>query len=91
MSRSALSLGEVTIVAEEDPAYEMIRNAVKRRKANDPEKLDRFRYNAYNKAVIDVLKVGLDLRSPMVTLYFSYPINENSMLSASVFEGTAKL
>ncbi len=54
MSKSTQSLATVTIVAEEDPAYEMIRNAVKRRKFNDPEKLPQFRYNAYNKAYLDV-------------------------------------
>ncbi|MEM9051445.1 MAG: DUF5686 family protein [Bacteroidota bacterium] len=54
MSRSSTSLNEVIIVAKEDPAYAMIRKAVKRRKYNDPEKLDQFRYNSYNKAVIDV-------------------------------------
>ena len=42
MSRSSTSLSEVTIVAEEDPAYAMIRRAVKRRKFNDPEKLNNF-------------------------------------------------
>ncbi|MCH2215052.1 MAG: DUF5686 and carboxypeptidase regulatory-like domain-containing protein [Flavobacteriales bacterium] len=54
MSRSSTSLSEVTIVAEEDPAYAMIRRAVKRRKFNDPEKLNKFRYSSYNKAVLDV-------------------------------------
>lgn len=54
MVKSSLKLNEVIITAKEDPAYEMIRNAVRKRKLNDPEKLDRFRYKAHNKASIDV-------------------------------------
>ena len=56
MEKSALSLQEVTIVAKEDPAYQMIRNAVDRRKYNDPEKLPQFRYVAHNKAYVDVIR-----------------------------------
>jgi hypothetical protein len=54
MTRAALDLSTVTIVAKEDPAYEMIRKAVQNRKENDPEQLPQFRYQAYNKAYIDM-------------------------------------
>jgi len=53
LEKSTEKLQEVTIRAEEDPAYEMIRKAVKNRPLNDPQSLPSFRYESYNKANID--------------------------------------
>ncbi|MCZ4409825.1 DUF5686 family protein [Cryomorphaceae bacterium 1068] len=54
MEKSALDLAVFTVVAKEDPAYAMIRKAVKMRKQNDPEQLPKFRYHSYNKAYLDM-------------------------------------
>lgn len=54
MEKSALDLAVFTVVAKEDPAYAMIRKAVKLRKQNDPEQLPKFRYHSYNKAYLDM-------------------------------------
>jgi hypothetical protein len=54
MDKATLDLAVFTVVAKEDPAYAMIRKAVKLRKQNDPEQLPQFRYNSYNKAYLDV-------------------------------------
>jgi len=58
LKRKATTLREFTVRAKEDPAYAMIRKAVERRKQNDPEELDKFRYRSYNKAYFDVTRIG---------------------------------
>lgn len=53
LERSTELLGQVTIRAEDDPAYEMIRKAVQNRPHNNPQSLPTFRYESYNKAKVD--------------------------------------
>jgi hypothetical protein len=57
MRRKSLEISEVVILAEEDPAYEIIRRTVENRKLNDPEKLPHFQYKSYNKASVDIERV----------------------------------
>ena len=54
LKRSTELLNQITVRAEEDPAYEMIRKAVKNRPSNNPQSLPSFRYESYNKANIDI-------------------------------------
>lgn len=62
LERKTLSLQEVQVVAGENPAHRIIRQAVERRRDNDPENLNAFRYMAYNKFVVtlDTGEVKLD-------------------------------
>ncbi len=48
------ALDEFVVSAGEDPAYEMIRQAVQNRKKNQPESRGAFRFTSYNKANIDL-------------------------------------
>lgn len=57
MRRKSVAIDEVVILAEDDPAYEIIRRTVENRKLNDPEKLPHFQYTSYNKASIDIERV----------------------------------
>ena len=52
LSPSSLNYGDVVILAGENPAYRIIRNASKKRKDNNPERLKSFRYQSYNKAIL---------------------------------------
>ncbi|AXT57606.1 hypothetical protein D1815_18300 [Aquimarina sp. AD1] len=47
-------LDQVVISSTENPANRIIRNAIKNREINDPEKLQSFAYNSYNKIIFDV-------------------------------------
>ena len=47
-------LQEVELLAGENPAFRIIRNATSRRKENDPERLENFTYSSYNKFVVSL-------------------------------------
>jgi hypothetical protein len=47
-----LVLAEVVINAGENPAFRIIRQAVKNKKQNDPENLESYQYYSYNKFII---------------------------------------
>jgi hypothetical protein len=52
LKASNLVLGEVVIKAGENPAWRIIRQAVKNKKQNDPENLNSYHYFSYNKFII---------------------------------------
>jgi hypothetical protein len=45
-------LGEVQVIAGENPALPIIRNAIKNKSTNDPERLDSYKFESYNKTVM---------------------------------------
>jgi hypothetical protein len=45
-------LSEVIFTAEENPAFRIIRNAVKNKDQNDPNRLSSYEYHSYNKFII---------------------------------------
>lgn len=47
-------LAEVVVESGENPANRIIREAVKNRKKNDPEKIASFQYNAYHKFLVTI-------------------------------------
>jgi len=71
LSKATLDLGVVTVVAKEDPAYAMIRKAVKNRKKNDPEQLPKFRYHSYNKAYIDIDRSDEEIKRELDSTNFA--------------------
>lgn len=54
MQRKTAVLQEIAVVAGENPAHRVIREAVRQRDANNPEKLANFRYTAYNRFVVTI-------------------------------------
>ena len=55
LERSELLLNEITVIAGENPAHRIIREAVKNKSRNNPEKVRSFTYKSYNKFVVDIL------------------------------------
>lgn len=51
MHRTTLHLAEVVFYAGENPAHRIVKNAMARRRENDPQRLTSFRYNSYNKVM----------------------------------------
>jgi hypothetical protein len=54
LTKKSFGLQEVTVLAGENPAHRVIQEAVRRRNANNPEKLNSFRYTAYNRFVVTI-------------------------------------
>lgn len=76
-------LEEVSVLAGENPAHRIIRQAIKNRKYNNPEKLSAFRYNSYNKFVVTAEEVNVDSTSldSLILYHFKYkPDKEESHL-----------
>ncbi|MEO1051830.1 MAG: DUF5686 family protein [Bacteroidota bacterium] len=48
------NLEEIVFVAEENPAFAILRNVVKNKKANDKRSLDAYEYESYNKIEFDI-------------------------------------
>ncbi len=49
MHSRPFELREVVVYSGENPAHRIVRNAIANRSVNDPEKLNAFTYNSYNK------------------------------------------
>lgn len=58
--RKATQIGEVEIIAGENPAHRIIKQAIQNKKQNDPHRLTSFKYRSYNKfyvtAEVDSMK-----------------------------------
>ena len=61
MRQTTEQLKEVEVVAGENPAHRIIRNATANRKRNDPENLGSFSYSSYNKLILTVEADSLPL------------------------------
>lgn len=61
LQESNLNLNEIVVVAGENPAYRIIRKAIKNRPKNNPERFSSFRYKAYNKIRLLDNKIHPDL------------------------------
>lgn len=85
MNQAALDLAVFTVMAKEDPAYAMIRNAVRQRKDNDPEQLPQFRYHSYNKAYLDMDRSDEEIKRELDSSNFA---NAHFMMLESATEVT---
>ena len=54
LDESVTAMEELVFVAGENPAFEILRNVVKNKKANDKRRLSAYQYESYNKIEIDV-------------------------------------
>jgi len=52
-----MNLNEITILAGENPAHPIFRNILKNKRANNPEKLEHFNCEVYNKLQVDLNNV----------------------------------
>ncbi|MCF0070499.1 DUF5686 and carboxypeptidase regulatory-like domain-containing protein [Dyadobacter sp. CY261] len=67
LSPGTTLLREVKILAGENPAYAIMRKIMARKKANNPDELTAYEYEAYNKIQIDIdnLSKGFRSRKPV--------------------------
>ena len=54
LTSKTFELGEVTVEAGENPAHRILDSLLAHRKANNPNSLDSYRYNIYDKMVITI-------------------------------------
>ncbi len=56
LEETTTELQEIEVVAGENPAHRIIKNAVANRKKNDPKNLESFSYTSYNKFIVTLQK-----------------------------------
>lgn len=78
---SEILLNEVKVYAGENPAFKIIRNAVKAKDANNFRKLAGFDYQSYNKIEVDVNKISEKLQKRNITQKINNSIAELGKLT----------
>ncbi len=63
VNRTTFDLEEVTIIAGENPAHILLRKIVENKENNNPEKLNNFHYEVYNKIEIDIHEISRKLQN----------------------------
>lgn len=62
MELEGISLEEVTVKAGENPAHRIIRNAIANKSRHNPDKLEAYQYEVYNKIEFDLNKIPKEMR-----------------------------
>jgi hypothetical protein len=69
---SDYTIEEVVVVPGENPAHPILRNIQKHKKENNPEKLDYFHCEVYNKLQVDLNNITDDLKNRKVFKNFQF-------------------
>ena len=72
LETESIALDEVTITPGENPAYRIIRNIIKHKDKNDPDRLDAYQYEVYNKMQIDINNIDDNFKSKRVFSKFKF-------------------
>jgi len=67
-----MALDEITVYAGENPANQIIRNIVKEKKKNNPEKLKYFQCDVYNKLQLDLTNINDKFQNRKVFSKFQF-------------------
>ncbi|GAB4203737.1 MAG: DUF5686 family protein [Bacteroidia bacterium] len=62
MELEGVALEEITVKAGENPAHRIIRNAIANKSRNNPDKLEAYQYEVYNKIEFDLNKIPKEMR-----------------------------
>lgn len=58
LETNATSLSELVVRPGEDPAIRLLKNIIRNKPKNDPEQVDNYGYEAYNKIEVDILNLS---------------------------------
>jgi len=78
LENSKTNLTEVVVYAGEDPAITLIKNVIRNKDRNNPDRTENYYYEAYNKIEIDVLNLSKDMFETLPVPYlrkFSFIYN----------------
>lgn len=67
-----IALEEVVIKPGENPAHPILRNIIKNRKHNDPERLDAYQYRVYNKMEMDMNNIDESFKKKRAFRQFQF-------------------
>lgn len=75
LNSTSLSLEGVTIVPGENPAHPILRNIIKNKKHNNPDRFDAYSYENYNKIEIDLNNVDDEMKKKKIFKQFQFVFN----------------
>jgi len=75
LSPDNLELDEIVVTPGENPAWRIMRNVAANRKRNNPEKLECYQYEVYNKMELDINNVGENLAERKIMKNFDFVFN----------------
>lgn len=68
-------LGEIVVHPGENPAWRIMRNVAANRKKNDPDRLDSYKFEVYNKMEVDINNIHGDFTDRGILRNFSFIMN----------------
>ena len=68
----SITLDEVVIIPGENPAFRIIRNIIKNKEKNNPDNLNSFQYEVYNKIQIDINNIDDKYKNKKVFKQFKF-------------------
>lgn len=68
-------LGEIVVLPGENPAWRIMRNVAANRKSNDPDRLNAYKYEVYNKMEIDINNIRDDFTDRPFLRDFHFVMN----------------
>ena len=68
-------LGEIVVLPGENPAWRIMRNVAANRKKNDPDRLDSYTFEVYNKMEVDINNIHGDFTDKGILRNFSFIMN----------------
>jgi len=72
LTKANLRIEEVVVKPGENPAFQVLRNISERKKYNNPERFESYRYKSYNKLQLDMNNVSDELKNRMVIRNFDF-------------------
>lgn len=75
LKSTSLTLEGVTIVPGENPAHPILRNIIKNKKHNNPDRLNAYSYESYNKIEIDLNNVDDNMKKKKIFKQFQFVFN----------------
>ena len=68
-------LNEIVVHPGENPAWRIMRNVAANRKKNDPDRLDSYKFEVYNKMEVDINNIHGDFTDRSILRNFSFIMN----------------
>ncbi|MHC1702486.1 MAG: DUF5686 family protein [Tenuifilaceae bacterium] len=72
---TSFTLEGVIVVPGENPAHPILRKIIKNKSKNDPEKLESYYYESYNKIEVDLNNVDDDMKNKKIFKQFQFVFN----------------
>lgn len=75
LNSDSYELNEIVVHPGENPAWRIMRNVAANRKKNDPDRLDSYKFEVYNKMEVDINNIHNDFTDRAILRNFNFIMN----------------